>query len=116
VKLGAALRSVAFEAAVLDAPALEAARSVPAAAATATAPADFAPLDFAKDLDMPRVEFASTTYSDEKVANREIKGWARRGRKGSLNDGKIQKPSRRDCRSCRYLTLCRGVLDLSIIQ
>jgi hypothetical protein len=28
---------------------------------------------------------------------------------------KSQTP-RHDCRSCRYITLCRGVLDLSIIQ
>jgi hypothetical protein len=26
------------------------------------------------------------------------------------------KTPRHDCRLCRYLTLCRGVLDLSIIQ
>jgi hypothetical protein len=26
------------------------------------------------------------------------------------------KTPHHDCRSCRYLTLCRGVLDLSVIQ
>jgi hypothetical protein len=35
-----------------------------------------------------------TTYGDEKVANREIRGLARRDRKGSLNDGQIQNPSK----------------------
>jgi hypothetical protein len=33
-----------------------------------------------------------------------------------LNDAQIQNLPGRDCRSCRYLTLRRGVLDLSIIQ
>jgi hypothetical protein len=32
-------------------------------------------------------------YGDERVANRGIRGLARRDRKGSLNDGRIQNPS-----------------------
>jgi hypothetical protein len=40
---------------------------------------------------------------------------ARRDRKWLLNDGRIQNPSTH-LGSCRYLTLHRGVLDLSIIQ
>jgi hypothetical protein len=38
-----------------------------------------------------RVPCPSPAYSDEKVANRDIKGLARR-RKWSLNDGQIQNP------------------------
>jgi alpha-tubulin suppressor-like RCC1 family protein len=53
-------------------------------------------------------------YGDEKVANRDMRVW--HGQKMVLNDGQIQNPPKRDCGSCRYLTLCRGVLDLSIIQ
>jgi hypothetical protein len=36
-----------------------------------------------------------------------------RNRKWSLNDGQIRFPS---ARLCRYITLCRGVLDVFIIQ
>jgi hypothetical protein len=32
-------------------------------------------------------------YGDGKAANRDIRVWARRDRKGSLNDGRIQNPS-----------------------
>jgi len=76
VKLGAALRSVAFEAAVLEAPAVEGGAeavetetAAAAVAATATAEAEAvttattaaapaAAAEFAADLDMPSVEFA----------------------------------------------------------
>jgi hypothetical protein len=41
--------------------------------------------------------------------------WHGATEKWSLNDGQIQKPPARLLQSCRYLTLCRGVLELSII-
>jgi hypothetical protein len=55
------------------------------------------------------------SYSDEKVANRDTKVWHGATENGPSTMDKSQIP-RRDCRSCRYLTLCRGVLDVSIIQ
>jgi hypothetical protein len=52
---------------------------------------------------------------DGKVANREI-----RVRHGATENGPLMmdesKTLNRDCRSCRYITLRLGVLDLSVIQ
>jgi hypothetical protein len=55
-------------------------------------------------------------YGDEKVANRDTKVWAGATRKWSLNDSQSTNLPRCDCRSCRYITLCRGVLDLYVIR
>jgi hypothetical protein len=54
-------------------------------------------------------------YGEEKVANREIRVWHGAAENGpSMIDESKTPPSHLG--SCRYLTLYRGVLDLSIIQ
>jgi hypothetical protein len=54
-------------------------------------------------------------FSDEKVANRGIRVWRGATENGPWTMDESKTPPH-DCRSCRYLTLRRGVLDLSIIQ
>jgi hypothetical protein len=59
---------------------------------------------------------SSRLTATNKVANREIRVWHGATENGPCMMDKSKTSPRRDCRSCRYLTLCRGVLDLSIIQ
>jgi hypothetical protein len=54
-------------------------------------------------------------YGDEKVANREIRVWHGATENGPCTMDKSKTPPNH-LGSCRYLTLYRGVLDLSIIQ
>jgi hypothetical protein len=58
---------------------------------------------------------AGAAYGDEKVANRDTKVWHGATENGPRMMDKTKTPSAH-LGSCRYLTLRRGVLDLSIIQ
>jgi hypothetical protein len=58
---------------------------------------------------------ARAPYSDEKVANRDNRVWHGATGNGPWMMDKSKTP-RHNRRSCRYLTLCTGILDLSIIQ
>jgi hypothetical protein len=59
----------------------------------------------------------SSTYGDEKVANLTVRlGFGTARQKTALERWTNAKTPPTHLGSCRYLTLCRGVLDLSIIQ
>jgi radical SAM protein with 4Fe4S-binding SPASM domain len=56
-----------------------------------------------------------STYSDAKLRIVINRVWHLVTENGPWMMDKSKTPQH-DCRSCRHLTLCRGVLDLSIIR